>query len=396
MALPPQPMQTAFAQGNGSLDGVRDDGLSLPGSKPTRAKRPPRQRDPIAWRIREIGWVFVIRSQLWATALLTIVPTVLLGVIHWAIHPRLRPFAIYDGTLAYPDKGDTIPPWVATVVPFLLMLISLYIGEFVLFKQVHKNITMAVSTALHFLIDVFLAFLVTQFMSELTKHVCGVLRPDFLARAECGPPAGTQLGSQPLSIGWSAMESLQQYPCRANAATQRSSRQAFVSGHAATATCFSFYSCGYFLWCMFYRDRRSVMSNVVRREGKAGVFLKDLGQSLAFYWVLAQICLGWGIGISRIIDYKHGTADVVGGFVLGQLFGLAFVMKAIPTAKYVVGRGPEFNMAHSFDHRHGFIERIGSVATSRGLDQYDSMVPDRRPAPDQEAPAASTAAVEGA
>lgn len=32
--------------------------------------------------------------------------------------------------------------------------------------------------------------------------------------------------------------------------------------------------------------------------------------------------------------------------MLGQLFGLAFVMKAIPTAKYVVGRGPEFNMAH--------------------------------------------------
>lgn len=55
-------------------------------------------------------------------------------------------------------------------------------------------------------------------------------RPDFIERAQCGPPAGTQLGSQALAIGWSAIESLQQYPCRANAATQRSSRQAFVSG----------------------------------------------------------------------------------------------------------------------------------------------------------------------
>lgn len=53
-----------------------------------------------------------------------------------AIDPRLRPFAIYDATISFPDKGDTIPPWVATVVPFLLMLISLYIGEFILFKQV--------------------------------------------------------------------------------------------------------------------------------------------------------------------------------------------------------------------------------------------------------------------
>jgi hypothetical protein len=80
-----------------------------------------------------------------------------------------------------------------------------------------------------------------------------------------------------------------------------------------------------------------------------------------------QICFGWGIGISRIIDNKHSTADVVGGFVLGAMFGLVFVLKvsthrpilcfavnnpttpdcwhpahcvqAIPTAKYVVGRG---------------------------------------------------------
>jgi PAP2 superfamily len=41
----------------------------------------------------------------------------------------------------------------------------------------------------------------------------------------------------------------------------------------------------------------------------------------------AQICFGWGVGISRIIDNKHSTADVVGGFVLGAMFGLVFVLK---------------------------------------------------------------------
>ena len=40
-----------------------------------------------------------------------------------------------------------------------------------------------------------------------------------------------------------------------------------------------------------------------------------------------QICFGWGVGISRIIDNKHSTADVVGGFVLGAMFGLVFVLK---------------------------------------------------------------------
>lgn len=46
---------------------------------------------------------------------------------------------------------------------------------------------------------------------------------------------------------------------------------------------------GYFLWTLFYRDRRSVMSHVVARKGKTGVFLKDMGQALAMYWVLVQV-----------------------------------------------------------------------------------------------------------
>lgn len=53
-----------------------------------------------------------------------------------ALHPRTRPFAIYDATISYPLRSDTIPAWVAIVVPFILMLISLFIGEFILFKKV--------------------------------------------------------------------------------------------------------------------------------------------------------------------------------------------------------------------------------------------------------------------
>lgn len=42
--------------------------------------------------------------------------------------------------------------------------------------QVHRNITMALSTMLHFLIDIAVAFLFTIFMTELTKVATGVLR----------------------------------------------------------------------------------------------------------------------------------------------------------------------------------------------------------------------------
>jgi hypothetical protein len=42
--------------------------------------------------------------------------------------------------------------------------------------QVHRNITMALSTMLHFFLDVVVAFLFTIFMTELTKVATGVLR----------------------------------------------------------------------------------------------------------------------------------------------------------------------------------------------------------------------------
>lgn len=50
------------------------------------------------------------------------------------------------------------------------------LGQPIASSQVHRNITMAVSTALHFFIDLVVAFLFTIFMTELTKVATGVLR----------------------------------------------------------------------------------------------------------------------------------------------------------------------------------------------------------------------------
>lgn len=61
------------------------------------------------------------------------------------------------------------------------------------------------------------------------------------------------------------------------------------AGHASSATLFSFYNTGYFIWSLYFRHRRSVMGQFVARRGWRGVFLKDMGQSLGFYWVLAQV-----------------------------------------------------------------------------------------------------------
>lgn len=289
-------------------------------------------------------------SQLWATFLITLIPIIALGVIHFALKPRQRPFSIYDATISYPnDGGDTIPVAVAIIVPFFLIIISLCVGELILFRQVHRSVTDAVCVIAHFFLDIVVAFLFTIFMTEMTKIATGVLRPDFLQK--CNP--ANIPPNPPIHIGFSAKAALAAYPCTGDAKTIKDARQSFVSGHASSATVFAFYNCGYFLWTVFYRHRHSMMASIVKRRGRRGAFLKDLGQAAAVYWCLILILFAWFTGVTRIIDNKHSTADVTGGFILGAMVGLVFVFKAIATAKYVVGRGPAFNFAHSFDLDRG-------------------------------------------
>lgn len=220
----------------------------------------------------------------------------------------------------------------------------------------HRDITNAVSTALHFLIDLVIAFLFCIFITELTKIFVGRLRPDFLARclpnlasSSLSSGAATTFSTESLTIGMNAAGSEAAFPCTGDDKVVKQGRLAFPSGHASSATLFAFYNTGYFIWSLYFRHRHSVMGPFVEKRGWGGVFLKDMGQSIGFYWVLAQICFGWGVGVSRYIDSKHNVSDIIGGFFLGAMIGLVFVLRAIPTSKYVVGRGPEYNMAHSFD-----------------------------------------------
>ena len=61
------------------------------------------------------------------------------------------------------------------------------------------------------------------------------------------------------------------------------------AGHASSATLFAFYNTGYFIWSLYFRHRRSVMGTYVARTGWKGAFMKDMGQAIGFYWILAQV-----------------------------------------------------------------------------------------------------------
>jgi hypothetical protein len=81
-----------------------------------------------------------------------------------ALKPRQRPFSIYDATISYPnDGGDTIPVAVAIIVPFFLIIISLCVGELILFRQV--------KIACSFFLSFFLSKAVREGFSSLCDFV---------------------------------------------------------------------------------------------------------------------------------------------------------------------------------------------------------------------------------
>lgn len=41
------------------------------------------ESDEIKWRLGDINWIFVLRSQLWGTAILTIGPIIALAIVHF-------------------------------------------------------------------------------------------------------------------------------------------------------------------------------------------------------------------------------------------------------------------------------------------------------------------------
>lgn len=58
-------------------------------------------------------------------------------------------------------------------------------------------------------------------------------------------------------------------------------------------------------------------------------FRQGLGLGLALYWCLLVLSWSFGVGLSRVFDNKHSTADVAAGWVLGALVGGVFSARAV-------------------------------------------------------------------
>lgn len=189
-----------------------------------------------SWKVRDIHWRFVFRSQHYGTLFFTIFIVIALAALHWRGRPRNRPYFLYDASISYESFGNTVPSAVAILVPFASLFISLGVYEFWVYKLENWHITNAVATFLHFVLDSLCAFVTVETFSEATKIAAGRLRPDFFQ--QCKPDANWTSG--PVQLG-------EQLSVRCTA-DYSDGRRSFVSSHASTSAVLIGYNIVYLIW----------------------------------------------------------------------------------------------------------------------------------------------------
>lgn len=88
--------------------------------------------------------------------------------------PVQRPVFTYDATISYKFMGDhEVPFWVALVVPFLVLVATAAVVEFLYISQGWRRATIAF---VNVILAALAAVAVVGFLTELFKRLCGRIR----------------------------------------------------------------------------------------------------------------------------------------------------------------------------------------------------------------------------
>ncbi len=210
------------------------------------------------------------------------------------LHPKHTDYWLDDHRIRYPHKPNTIPyPYVllAGTLPFLLEALEMMFRATRLKGLLPIALNARIARTWHNFSLALIGFLTQYFFVEFTKLTVGALRPDFLDR--CDPlPVGRATG-------------LHDWTCQRDASNFiDDGRKSFPSGHTSTAFYFaSFYSV-------------LLLTNVETKRLRL-----EYGRQMAVFF---NLCLAMGVGITRLLDYRHHAVDVVAGLVLGIFFGVVF------------------------------------------------------------------------
>ena len=156
------------------------------------------------------------------------------------------------------------------------------------------------------------AGITTAIVTEILKNLVGRYRPDWLDRCQPAAPGEVVID------GWGATSS-QNPPCTnadISASKLDDGRKSFPSGHSSTAFSLGTVVVAHAGWWMLGSGGR---------EGRPTPFLATALE----LWMALQISWAIGVASSRVLDNKHHVGDVVGGGVIGVLFGSLYSLRAV-------------------------------------------------------------------
>ena len=222
--------------------------------------------------------------------------------------------------------SDSIPYWVAVLVPLLCLVLSVLFAEI----RLHGGALLgkrAMALSIYFILEGIFAFVVTSQITQVGKVLVGRLRPDYLAR--CNPAAPGAI-----EVEW-AQPASQNPACNPTVGPSelRDGHYSFPSGHTSTAFAFAVYSVIYGVWAFCFRDLAARLPT--RRRGLRSILIEGVHAGAALLWVVAQLSFAWGVGISRVIDYRHHPSDVVAGALLGAGFAGLYAARAVGRVLHV-------------------------------------------------------------
>lgn len=136
-----------------------------------------------SWSLRGANFSFIFSGIHWGTVGLIMMSLVLVLVMS-SIAPTKRAYVPGDTSLAHALTDESIPSWVSVLVPIVMFVMMIMMGEFWLFRRCHKFVENGIIAFLFFLFDWASAMLVGMVWWRMSVVVVGEPRPDFFARCQ--------------------------------------------------------------------------------------------------------------------------------------------------------------------------------------------------------------------
>ncbi|GBF96583.1 phosphatidic acid phosphatase type 2B [Raphidocelis subcapitata] len=265
-----------------------------------------------------------LAQQDWSLLVVIVLCAVGIAVMEFK-DPVQRPVFLYDATISYEHKPNTIDDFLAPLIPGIVFLFSLVLVEVYLFR---KDAVSTAAAILRFFMACWAALMVVGFFTELFKLICGRLRPDFLDRCKPALPFEQALKAMNQNDEWG--HTINPLCKNADARELRDGRVSFPSGHSSTAYVMGWFGCLYLLWGVSVRADMQMHRKLYKPgDGFFKRLAKELVSTVLLGLMLFQLGYAWGVGVSRFRDNRHNASDIIAGFMLGITFAPAFLLRAI-------------------------------------------------------------------